>query len=100
MVGERDVEDGVGVADDIGKIVVLRGREGGDTSAGDLEDGEDEVKEGEGQSGVKGVYFYAVVVLGRGWVRQHLWKVLRLVGVECGFGIRAVLLDGAVAVVV
>lgn len=48
------------------------------------EDGEDEGKEGEGQSGVKGVYFYAVVVLGRGLVRQHLWKVLRSVGVECG----------------
>lgn len=50
----------------MGKIVLLRGREGGDTGAGDLEDGEeDEGKEGEGQSGVKGVYFYAVVVTGR-----------------------------------
>lgn len=64
---------------------MLWGREGGDTGAGDLEDGEeDEGKEGEGQSSVKGVYFYAVVVLGRGLVRQHLWKVLRSVGVECG----------------
>ena len=40
------------------RSVVLRGREGGDTGAGDLKDGEeDEGKEGEGQSGVKGVHF-------------------------------------------
>lgn len=82
------------------RSVVLRGAKSGDTGAGNLEGGGDGSKEGEGQSGVKGVYFYAVVVPGRGLVRRHLWKVLRSVVLECGFGVRAARLNGAVAVVV
>ena len=79
---------------------MLRGREGGDTGAGDLQDGEeDEGREGEGQSGVKSVYFYAVVVSGRGWVKRHLWKV-KVCGCGMRIWMRVVRLDSAVAVVV